>query len=219
MLTYRYPIIAREGWPLIGLVLIVTVAFTLFSNIIAALPLWLILLLAVFMYRDPPRKIPSTPLAIVAPVDGRIVAIDKAQDPFAERESTRLVIAMNLLGIYSARSPTEGKIVNQWHGSHATEQSALHLAVGGFAQWIQTDEGDDIVMVMRQRSRVQAPRCYAHSGERVGQGQRCGFVPLGAEVEVLIPASSRIDVKLGDTLRAGSDIIATLIRRPATETE
>jgi hypothetical protein len=35
-------------------------------------------------------------------------------------------------------------------------------------------------------------------------------------VEVLIPVTSRIDVSVGDTVLAGSDIIATLVHAKAT---
>lgn len=211
MLSYRYPIIAREGWPLIGLLTIIAIVINAYFNVLAASPFWLLVLLALFVYRDPARQVPAAPLAIVAPVDGRVTEITAVQDPYVGREAQRVVIAMNLLGIYSARSPTEGKVVKQWHGHRSGEKSAVPFTAADFAQWIQTDEGDDIVMSMRQHSRVQAPRCYAQSGDRLGQGQRCGFVPLGAAVEVLVPASSRINVKVGDILRAGSDIIATLV--------
>jgi phosphatidylserine decarboxylase len=211
MLTYRYPIIAREGWPLIGLLTIVALGITAFLNVDYALPFWLFVLLLVYIYRDPARKIPSSPLAVVAPVDGRILSVTTVKDPFVEREALRLIIAMNLLGIYSARSPIEGKLINQWHCVTAGSEINERLPVGSFAQWIQTDEGDDVVMTVKQRARVQTPRCYAQSGDRVGQGQRCGFVPLGAEVEVLVPVSSRVEVKAGDSVRAGSDIIATLM--------
>jgi len=209
MLAYRYPIIAREGWPIIGLLLIIAFVVQMALNIGAALPLWLIALLFMFVYRDPARKVPAVPLGIVAPVDGRIDQVTVVSDPYLEREAQKVTIAMNLLGIYSARSPTEGKIMKQWHGASASNKV---FPAESFAQWIQTDEGDDVVMLVRQRSHLQAPRCYAQSGDRVGQGQRCGFVPLGAAVEVLVPANCRIGVKVGDTVNAGSDIIATLVR-------
>lgn len=208
MLAYRYPIVAREGWPLIGLLAIVAFIVQIVLNSNVALPVWLIVLLGIYIYRDPARKVPAVPLGIVAPVDGRITEVATVQDSYLEREARQVTITMHLLGIYSARSPTEGKIMKQWHGSPACEKA---LETGDFAQWIQTDEADDVVMLVKQRSHVQAPRCYAQSGDRVGQGQRCGFVPLGAAVQVLVPANCRMNVKVGDHVRAGSDIIATLV--------
>lgn len=211
MLTYRYPIIAREGWPYIGLLLLIALVIHTSVNVQAASLFWAMSLLLVYLYRDPQRKVPAAPLGIVAPVDGRITAVTTMRDPYIEREAQCVSISMHLLGIYSARSPTEGKVIKQWHGRSQLDDKGVPLAENSFAQWIQTDEADDVVMVVQQRAKVQSPRCYAQSGERIGQGQRCGFIPLGASVDVFVPTTSRVDVKVGDTVHAGADIIATLV--------
>jgi len=80
-----------------------------------------------------------------------------------------------------------------------------------YAQWIQSDEKDDLVLVIEVNSRMPRPKCYVQSGERIGQGQRCGFIRFGSRVDVLIPVTSRISVSVGDDVLAGSDIIATLV--------
>lgn len=86
-----------------------------------------------------------------------------------------------------------------------------------YAQWIQSDEGDDVVMVMEASRLVPRPRCYAHSGERIGQGQRCGFLRFGSQVDVLLSGSSRIEVTVGDYVNGGSGIIGTLVRDSQTQ--
>jgi phosphatidylserine decarboxylase len=58
-----------------------------------------------------------------------------------------------------------------------------------------------------------SPRCYLQLGQRTGQGQRCGYVPFGSRVEVLLPAGIRVRVTVGDVVRAGSDVIATLVHK------
>jgi len=67
------------------------------------------------------------------------------------------------------------------------------------------------MIVVKPVSRLHAPRCYVHSGERIGQGQRCGIVPFGALVDVYVPLNSKVDIKVGDHVRAGSDTLATLV--------
>ena len=94
-----------------------------------------------------------------------------------------------------------------FHFQSATE----HDEAKTFAQWIQSDEGDDVVLIVESGLLNSRPQCYAHSGERIGQGQRCGYIRFGAPVHVLIPSSSRISVAVGDQVNAGSDIIATLV--------
>jgi phosphatidylserine decarboxylase len=78
--------------------------------------------------------------------------------------------------------------------------------------WLRSDEGDDIVLVIISR-RFVSPRCYLQLGQRTGQGQRCGYVPFGSRVEVLLPLSTRIRVAVDDVVRAGSDVIATLVHK------
>lgn len=219
MLAYRHPYIAQEGWLFIGSVLLVNLIVTYSFQNVWAVPGWLLFAFCLMMYRDPVRVIPSLPLALVAPVDGKIISVNIASDPFVEREAWCIGIDMSLLSVYSARSPTEGKVMNQWYGtkhdsSHrAGEVHEPKLTRNGFAQWIQTDEGDDVVMRMQQKHAIQRSRCYVQSGERIGQGQRCGFIPLGATVDVFIPKCSRIDVKVGVRVRAGATVIATLVHQ------
>ena len=80
-----------------------------------------------------------------------------------------------------------------------------------YAQWIQSDEKDDVLLIIETSRRSSRPKCYVQSGERIGQGQRCGFIRFGSQVDVLVPVSSRVSVSVGDDVLAGSDIIATLV--------
>jgi phosphatidylserine decarboxylase len=79
--------------------------------------------------------------------------------------------------------------------------------------WIQTDELDDVVIALRGILVLNRLRCGVQSGDRIGQGRRYGLLLSFATVDVYLPANSRIDVQPGGTLRAGSDIIATLIHK------
>ena len=80
--------------------------------------------------------------------------------------------------------------------------------------WVQTDEADDVVfsVVTRAFSRFKAD---VAPGERVGQGQRNGFIFFGKRVDVLMPANACAEVSPGDSILAGSGVIATLVREPA----
>lgn len=207
MLSYRYPIVAREGWLWIAVAIIpATVVFVLYGML--SLPLWALVVFLLFLFRDPARKIPAVPLGIVSPVDGKIVAIDTVHDSYLDRQALSITVKMDFTSVYSAYSPMEGKVLEQWLG---VPRKIADEEVATYAQWIQSDEKDDLVLAIEASSRQSRPQCYAQSGERIGQGQRCGFIRFGSQVEVLIPVSSRIDVSVGDTVSAGTDIIATLV--------
>lgn len=209
MLAYRYPLIAREGWHWIALA--AAIALLLQWQLGGwAMPLWLVAGLLLFLFRDPPRRVPPSPLGVVSPVHGRVLAIDTARDPCLERQAQRITIQMRMSDIFSVRSPMEGKVVQQWLGKRDASVDGPR-----YAQWIQSDEEDDVLLVIAPNIRVVRPKCYVHSGERIGQGQRCGFIYFGGQVEVWVPMGTRIDVRTGDILQAGSDIIATLVHEKA----
>ena len=92
-----------------------------------SLPLWLACGAIVYLYRDPHREIPSSPLAVVSPADGVVTAVEEVSDPYLNREAVRLDIRMSYAGVYSTRSPVEGKVLeprNSGNGRTATRRVA-----------------------------------------------------------------------------------------------
>jgi phosphatidylserine decarboxylase len=145
--------------------------------------------------------VPAVPLAIVCPADGRILSISMTHDPYLDRPAIRIVIQMNPYGVFSTRSPVEGKVLDPPNIPPGVPHGV----------WLRTNEGDDVVLVMNRGRLHSTPRCYVRIGDRVGQGQRCGFIHLGGQVDLYLPESSRTHVTAGDWVRGGSDVIAKLI--------
>jgi len=210
----QHTLVAREGWLLILIVALIATLVYFFAGPIIALPFILLSLLFIFLFRDPPRIIPAAALGIVSPVDGTIVVIEEVHDNFLDRKAVHFTIKMNWNGIFSTRSPVEGKVINQWSGESLKEMATTPTNINSkSAHWIQTDEGDDIIVCMQNDKIMRRAGCMAQTGERIGQGQRCGFIHFGANVELLIPINSRINVKKGSKVLAGSDILATLVHK------
>ena len=204
----QFPLIAREGWPFIMAVLLLLVGSFRLGGLYLVLPCVILLLLLVLLFRDPPRDVPSKPLAVVSPVDGRVTSVEPTDKGALQRESMRIVIAVTAMGAYSARSPTEGKVLNLM--DNLAEGSRLS-GIGGL--WVRTDERDDVVVLMQGPSGWASPRSFVGYGERLGQGQRFAFNRLARQVEVYVPVNSRMQVKPGDRVRAGSDILAMFVHK------
>jgi len=197
----RYFVIAREGLaPVLASVLAATLV-TQFAGYYASLGFWVFSLLLALIFRDPDRDIPAVPLAIVCPVDGRILSISVTHDPYLDRPAIRVVIQMTPYGVFSARSPVAGKVLDPPN----IPPGAPH------GVWLRTNEGDDIVLVMNRGRLHNAPRCYVRIGDRVAQGQRCGFIHLGGQVDLYLPESSRTLSTVGDWVHGGTNVIAKLI--------
>ncbi len=204
--TYRYPFIAREGWLYLGVTIGLTLTLHLFSWKLAV-PGWIAILWLLIVFRDPPRKIPAIPLAIVSPIDGKVLAVEHEFDVYLKRQALCIVINMRWYDVYSLRSPTEGKIAKAWfpHADNNSSPSAI--------LWIQTDEKDDVVTSILGGFWLWKPSCETQSGERVGQGQRCGFMRFGSRVVLMLPKSAIARVGPGDKVSSGESIVANLIRR------
>lgn len=195
--------IAREGLLPVAAALLAAVVVLHFAGLLQSLFFWALALLILLLFRDPEREIPSQPLAVVSPADGKVASISTVSDPYLHRQSVRVVIQMPPYGVFTTRSPIEGKVLQPPNSPQ--DSNSPH------GVWLQSDEGDDVVMVMTRGPLKNEPRCYIRIGDRIGQGKRCGFVHLGGRVEVYMPEGSRPVVAEGDTVHSGSDVIAKLV--------
>ena len=201
----RNPFVAREGIPF----LLVT-ALLIWATWRYLPHLWLPLPGAAFVvvflvFRDPVRQIPSLALGVVSPVDGTIVSIEEPGGGELLGLAHRIVIRVDAMGTYTARSPIEGKVK-----SLASEAAADELGFPTSALWIQTDEGDNVVMGFNGFPFMVPPRALVRYGERLGQGQRCAYLRLARYVSVYLPEDCKIAAQPGQTVVAGSDLLGSV---------
>jgi phosphatidylserine decarboxylase len=162
----------------------------------------------VFMYllfRDPLRDVPPVALGVVSPADGEVVAVTTTDKCVVQGEAHLIRIRINSLGTYTARSPIEGKVMD------------LHSSVQGVgpdcpanALWVQTDEGESVVLQFQGYRFGLAPRSFVRYGERVGQGDRCAYLRLAEFAEVYMPIDGKVLVEPGQRVVAGTDLIGTV---------
>ena len=66
--AYPHPVIAREGWPYLATMVLISVLCTFWSPW-GSLPLWLITLFVLQFFRDPARVAPDGELNVLSPAD------------------------------------------------------------------------------------------------------------------------------------------------------
>ncbi|MDH5408210.1 MAG: phosphatidylserine decarboxylase [Gammaproteobacteria bacterium] len=201
MAAASHSIVAPEGKPVIFSAIILLIALHVWLGAIVT-PGWLLIVFMAWMFRDPVREVSSAPLGIVSPVDARVISVSEEHDPYLDRQATKLALEMSPLGMNSLRSITEGKVINTW---------ARHDNPGERAVQVQTDEQDDVVVVLRPGRLFRQISCNITAGQRVGQGQRCGYITFGAVIDVYIPVTARCFLKAGDTVQAGSELLGEYI--------
>lgn len=170
------------------------------------LPLILLVLLYL-LFRDPIREVPSVALGIISPADGTVESVETTDKCVVQGEAYLLRIRVDGLGTYTARSPVEGKVMD------------LQSSVEGIgpdcplnALWVQTDEGENVVLQFQGYRFGLAPRSFIRFGERIGQGHRCAYLRLAQYADVYLPITSKVLVEPGQQVVAGEDLIATLTR-------
>jgi phosphatidylserine decarboxylase len=178
-------------------------------------PAWAIIpvLLAAFFlcfFRDPERAIPQEAGAVVSPGDGKVT--DVSPVTVGDDRLTRLSIFLNVFNVHVNRSPITGVIrdVRYQRGQYlnAMNQASAELN----EQNIVTVEGEGQTVVFKQIAGLLARRIVftPKVGDRLERGQRVGLIKFGSRVDVLLDASARINVKVGDHVKGGATVLAYL---------
>ena len=202
----RNPFVAQEGIPFLLLVAVACIAALRYLDIVFAVSAGLLFVALYLLFRDPRRLLASAPLGVVSPVDGKVVAVDRAETGVLHGKAHRIRIEIDSFGTYTARAPVEGKIMDL---HSVADDRAVDYETN--ALWVRTDEDDDVVLQFMDFRLGLAPRAIVQIGERVGQGKRCAFLRLTRYAEVHLPISSSVLVEPGQTVVAGSDLIAKLL--------
>lgn len=213
MTRYPHPIIAREGWPYLAAVTAASVLVTWWGGWLWALPLWIVTLFVLQFFRDPPRRVPEGANLVIAPADGRIVAVERGEDPYLKRESVKISVFMNVFNAHSNRSPVDGVVKQIWY--HAGRFVNASLAKASLenernAMWIQTDSGHDVTAVQVAGLVARRILCYAKPSQHLARGDRYGFIRFGSRVDVYLPPQAQVAVSVGDKVYAGEAIMARL---------
>ena len=207
------PVIAREGWSRILIVVVLAALVHALAGLWVALPFWVVVLLVLQFFRDPPRVIPDLPGAIVSPAHGRVVAIQPSVDPFSGEPSTRVSIFMNIFSVHSNRIPMDGEIVDREYHQGQFLNAALEKASSQnerCAIQIRSKEGALVSCVQIAGLVARRILSYVQVGDEVSRGQRYGFIRFGSRVDVYLPPDSEIVAKAGKWVLSGTDIIARL---------
>lgn len=211
--SYPHPIIAREGWPFLGLSLALALLVTHFAGVLWSLPFWLIFVFVLQFFRDPARPVPGDVRSVLSPADGRIVAIEPARDPWLDRDSLKVSVFMNVFNVHSNRSPVDGEVRQRWYHRGAFVNAALSKASvenERNALHIRAATGHDVTCVQVAGLIARRILCYVAEGTQLVRGQRYGFIRFGSRVDLYLPTDVRVRVAIGDKVRATSTILAEL---------
>ena len=219
--NYPHPLIAREGWPFIAISFALALGVTLISGAAVAFIFGVIFLFVLQFFRDPPRLIAGTEAYdVVAPADGRIVAIEECDDTYLQRRALKISVFMNVFNVHSNRSPIDGEVKQVWYNpgqfvnaalakaSTENERCAMHLKSATPAN------GQDVTCVQVAGLVARRILNYMEPGMSLTRGQRYGFIRFGSRVDVYLPLDAQARVSIGEKVYASSTLLAVLTKQP-----
>ncbi|MCW3120188.1 MAG: Phosphatidylserine decarboxylase proenzyme [Chitinophagaceae bacterium] len=215
--------IHKEGYKTIawstiifGLINIVSFYFLSFSTPIVSTLIFIVTLgLLIFLisfFRIPHRTLTIREDAIVAPADGKVVAIEEVQaDEYFGDRRIQVSIFMSPLNVHVNRNPIsgdvaysqyhKGKYLVAWHPKSSTENERHTI--------VYRKNGKEVLT--KQIAGALAKRIvnYLQAGQKVKQTEEMGFIKFGSRVDLLLPLDAKILVKIGDTPQGGVTVVAT----------
>ncbi len=163
-------------------------------------------------FRNPSREIPPGEREVVAPADGRVIALDEVELPGGGK-GLRIGIFLSVFDVHVNRAPVAGRVV-------AIERSGDAFLAAFNPEAETRNVRLDLTLELASGARVRVAQitgliarrivCHAQLGEWLGRGVRYGLIRFGSRTDVVLPAGSRACVAKGDRVRGGSTVVAEL---------
>lgn len=159
-----------------------------------------------YFFRIPLREINRDGNAIVSPADGTIIQIlEEVETEYFNDKRIQISIFMSPLNVHVNSYPIDGEVVYvQYHpGKHLVAHLPKASKDNEHNTVVQKHKNGEEVL-FRQIAGMVARRivCYAKKGEVVQQGEEMGIIKFGSRVDVFLPPSVKINVKLCEKVQS-----------------
>lgn len=205
---------AKEGFPFIGTAAGVTLcAGWLGWTPVAVIGAGLTLFVSWF-FRNPARVIPEGAGLVVAPGDGKVIAIEEEFEPrYLKEKSLRITIFLNVFDVHINRIPCEGTIedvqyqpglflvASKPEATVKNEQNAL---------MIKTASGVKVLCVQVAGLIARRIVCWVSPKDRAIRGERYGLIRFGSRMDTFLPLGTNVRVAVGDRVKGGETILGDL---------
>jgi phosphatidylserine decarboxylase len=172
----------------------------------------LFLVFIISFFRIPKRVLTVREDAIIAPADGKVVAIEEVQaDEYFNDKRIQVSIFMSPLNVHVNRNPVSGDVVySQYHKGKYLVAWHPKSSVDNERHSVVYKKNSKEILV-KQIAGAMAKRivCYLKPGQKVKQSEEMGFIKFGSRVDLLLPMDTKVQVKIGDKAQGGVTVIAT----------
>ncbi len=213
--------IAREGFPIILIGLVLTIVLIMLAT--RANSQWLfglsvlfavLTLFTTFFFRDPDRVFTTEAGLLASPADGKVIKVEQlATHPYIGGPTTKISVFLSVFDVHVNRVPASGVVD---HVTYNPGEFFVAFADKASDRNEQTEIGMTTAsgekVIFKQIAGFIARRivCRLKQGDTVTAGERFGMIRFGSRAELFVPASASVLVKVGDRVLGGETPLARL---------
>jgi phosphatidylserine decarboxylase len=180
-------------------------------------PLLVVMLWAVYFFRDPPRGVPQEDGVLLAPADGLVQMIAEARPPvelgLGEQPLTRVSIFLSVFDVHVNRVPCSGivevvayrpgKFLNAAADKASDENERMAIA-------FRRPDGRLVGCVQIAGWVARRIVCGLKPGQEVEAGERLGHIRFGSRTDLYLPPGARLLVAVGQRMIGGETVMVEL---------
>lgn len=178
--------------------------------------LWLFILLSlgvlvmayliIQFFRVPNRVCTFSEFDIMCPADGKVVVIEEVEETeYFKDKRMQISIFMSPMNVHANYNPISGLVkyvkyhpglfLVAWHPKSSTDNERSTIV---------TEHSSGQEVLFRQVAGAVARRIcyYVRPEQQVTTGSEFGFIKFGSRIDVFLPLDAKIDVQIGDLVKA-----------------
>jgi phosphatidylserine decarboxylase len=196
-------------------------------SLCAALPPALLAAAAFWFFRDPDRRAPDEPGAVVAPADGLVTHVEElAEADVWAGPAVKVSIYLSLADVHVNRVPESARVLElrhrpgrhrrTWDPASARDNEQVWTLLEGTAPPYPR-------LLVKQVAGPLVSRVVntARPGAVLARGQRLGLIAFGSRAELYLSPHPSLHVlaRPGDRVRAGVSVVARYAQQPLSPLE
>lgn len=213
MKTNTHHPLALEGYPFIlGFALLGVVAHFIFWPV--SFVFLFLTVFSVYFFRNPKRIAPVGDNLVITPADGKVIVVQEIDEKKYVNQKVKMIsVFMSPLNVHVNKMPMDGTVekVQYQKGSFKAafapeastdnEQNAVLL---------KPNSGGWVLFVQVAGWLARRIISYAQPGQVYKKGDIYGLIRFGSRVDVYLPLTSDVKVKVGDIVKSGESVLAEM---------